>query len=118
MKSVFFTLTIFLTIMAKKCNAPKQGLPSCISKRIEEIKKQPQWNPPAEVYEYSYNGRRVFYFSSDCCDHYNTVVDENCNEVCAPSGGITGKGDGKCDDFKTNAKMVKLVWKDERTGTK
>ncbi len=114
MKSVLFTLTIFLAIAAKKCNKSKENLPACVQERIEEIKKQPPWNPRAEVYEYEYNGSRVYYISSDCCDNYNTVIDNNCNYLCSPSGGITGKGDGKCPDFQSSAKMIRLIWKDER----
>ena len=115
MKSYLFTLTILLTIVAQKCS--KQNLtkvPTCVQQKIDAIKKQPKWNPPAEVREYEYNGRRVFLFSSDCCDQYNTVVDVNCNYVCAPSGGLTGKGDRKCADFSEKAKEIRLVWKDER----
>ena len=116
MRSVLFTLTIFLAIAIKKCTEPKQDkIPACIQKRIDEIKKEARWNPPAEVYEYSYNGKTVYYFSSDCCDNFNSVVDENCNAICSPSGGYTGKGDGKCKDFNTTAKKIRLVWKDERT---
>jgi hypothetical protein len=70
--------------------------------------------PPAQVYEYIFNGKTVFLFSSNCCDQYNMAFDEKCNYVCAPSGGITGKGDGKCTDFNAVAKEIRLVWKDER----
>jgi len=33
--------------------------------------------------------------------------------LCAPSGGITGKGDGKCPDFNEKAGEGKLIWKKE-----
>jgi len=115
MKSLLLTLAIFLTMVAEKCKRDKEErVPVCIQQKIDQIKKEPKWNPPAEVHEYIYNDRRVFYFSSNCCDQYNMVYDENCNVVCAPSGGITGKGDGKCSDFNNNAKEVKLIWKDDR----
>jgi hypothetical protein len=113
MKSFFFTMVIFLTIAAEKCQK-ENSIPVCIQQKIDQIKKEPKWNPPAEVHEYSYNGKRVFYFSSNCCDQYNEVYDENCNYVCAPRGGDTGKGDMKCADFKENAKEIRLIWKDER----
>lgn len=90
------------------------GIPSCVQARIDEIKKQPRWNPPAKVEEYNYNGKRVFLFSSPCCDQYNIAVDDSCNQVCAPSGGMTGKGDRKCLDFGEKAKLVSVVWQDER----
>jgi hypothetical protein len=88
--------------------------PSCIQRRIDSIKQQPVWNPPAEVHEYEYNGKKVYLFSANCCDQFNTLMDANCNYVCAPSGGFTGKGDRKCNDFYDTAKHLRLVWKDER----
>ncbi|MGZ8537604.1 MAG: DUF6970 domain-containing protein [Flavisolibacter sp.] len=115
MKSVLFTVVIFLTIVAQKCTKQgDQSLPACIQSKIDQIKKEPKWNPPAEVYEYRYNGKRVYFFSSNCCDQYNVVYDEQCNPVCSPSGGLTGKGDMKCTDFNEKAQKVRLVWKDER----
>ena len=108
-------MKIFLVaLLALGVNTCKQPLPDCISKKIEEIKSQPVWNPPAQVDEYELNGKRVFLFSSPCCDQYNVVYDEHCNAICAPSGGITGKGDLKCADFAQQAKHIRLVWKDER----
>ena len=114
MKSFLFTLVIFLTIAAKKCGRQNESIPACIQQKIDQIKKEPKWNPPAEVHEYIYEGKGVFYFSSNCCDQYNVVYDENCNYVCAPSGGYTGKGDNKCPDFNDKAKEVRLIWKDDR----
>lgn len=115
MKSLLLTAIVVLVTAAQKCKKQNQDrLPACVQQKIEDIKKQPKWNPPAEVHEYLYNGKRVFYFSSPCCDQYNVVYDEDCNYICAPSGGYTGKGDKKCEDFESKAQHVKLVWKDDR----
>lgn len=115
MKSMLFTLVIFLTIAAQKCTKQQKSLiPSCIQQKNDQIKQQPKWNPSAEVYEYNYKGKRVFFFSGNCCDQYNEVYDENCKYICAPTGGINGKGDRKCQDFISTATKVKLIWKDER----
>jgi hypothetical protein len=65
---------------------------------------------PLRIDEYDYKGQRVFYVTEDCCDKYNTVYDENCNPLCAPSGGIAGTGDGKCPDFNSTAKLIKKIW--------
>jgi hypothetical protein len=123
---VLIGLIALVSITAKECSkrttAPQadvketnaQTLPSCIQQKIDSIKNQPKWNPPAEVNEYVYNGKTVYLFSADCCDQYNVVYDAQCNYVCAPSGGITGKGDRKCEDFNTAAKLIRVVWKDER----
>ena len=97
---------------AESANTDK--IPVCIQAKIDSITKLPTFNPPAEVTEYLYNEKRVFLFTADCCDFFNSVYDENCQYVCAPTGGITGQGDLKCKDFAKNANLVKVIWKDER----
>jgi hypothetical protein len=114
MKKLLLLSVLIAVLSSSTCNKAMVAVPPCIQTKINEIKMQAKWNPPAQVDEYLYNGKRVFLFTSDCCDQYNTAYDVECNVVCAPSGGITGKGDGKCADFAANAKHIRLVWKDER----
>ena len=120
MKFLLYYCAVWSGILACQRKMPPealaitQSIPACIQQKIDSIKQLPVWNPPAEVYEYSYGERTVFLFSADCCDRPSTAVDSNCNYVCAPSGGFTGKGDRKCVDFFEKAKLVRLVWKDER----
>ena len=106
---------LFVMLRSETCN--KEGnvkIPPCISEKIEAIKQLPRYNPPATVYRYSYKSQYVYLFSSNCCDQYNYLYDKNCTIICAPSGGITGKGDGKCPDFNTEATGQTLIWKDPR----
>ena len=110
----FITLLIVPFLFAGKCDKKEDAIPTCIQGRIDSIKALPRWNPPAQVDEYFYNGQRVFLFSSDCCDQYNYLYTETCDMVCAPSGGFTGAGDRKCQDFGQTAKHIRLVWKDPR----
>jgi hypothetical protein len=95
---------------SSRTGEPGGSIPACIKQQIEAIRKEPKRNPPAQVDEYIYNGKKVFLFSANCCDQYNMLYDSSCKIICAPSGGITGKGDGKCTDFSATAKYVKLVW--------
>ena len=105
-------LPLLLAVLSFQCN--KENVPSCIAVKITALKAKAKQNPPAEVTEYMYAGKKVYLFSADCCDQYNELYDENCNYICAPTGGITGKGDGKCADFATSAQLVRVVWKDNR----
>src|SRR6476661_10839321 len=114
MKSILFSLVITMTFAAKKCNQKhSNAIPPCIQERIDQLSKAPVRNPPAEVRAYDYHGQRVYYFNAPCCDPYDSVYDAQCRFICAPGGGFTGKGDGKCPDFD-QAKEVRVVWKDER----
>ncbi|MCC7302745.1 MAG: hypothetical protein IT233_08885 [Bacteroidia bacterium] len=65
---------------------------------------------PAYVTSYTYKGKRVFYFPDRCCDQQAEVWDEQCNLVCSPKGGFTGTGDGKCNDFFSEARDSAAVW--------
>src|SRR5437763_814749 len=118
MKSLL--LTGFIIAMVASCdkernsNSDHSSVPACIQTRIDDIKKQPKWNPPAEVNEYLYNGKKVYLFNANCCDQFITLVDDSCNPICAPSGGITGSGDRNCPDFYQKAHFIRLIWKDPR----
>lgn len=87
------------------------SIPVCVQKIIDERNKEIPPNPPVQIDEYLYNGKTVFLFTAQCCDFYNTLYDDSCKMICSPTGGITGKGDGKCADFLKMAKHVKLIWK-------
>lgn len=89
------------------------SIPVCVRKFIDSASKETPPTPPVQVDEYLYNGKKVFLFTAPCCDFFNTVYDENCKMICSPTGGITGKGDGKCEDFSAKAKHIKLIWKNK-----
>ena len=114
MKKIFL-LCFAMNLLFAGCKKNGQNTtPECIQKRIELIKSQPARNPPAEIHEYLYNGKTVYLLSADCCDQYDELLDANCNKLCSPSGGIDGKGDGKCADFVQKARHIRLLWKDDR----
>jgi hypothetical protein len=91
-----------------------ENVRSCIQEWIDVVKKETPWNPPAAVKEYRYNGKTVYLLSANCCDEYRTLIDGECNYICAPDGGISGKGDGKCVDFYEKAEFIRVVWQDGR----
>ncbi len=88
----------------------KDSIPVCIRKMIDAGNKEIPPNAPVQVDEYNYNGKTVFLLTAPCCDQFNTLYDDSCQMICSPSGGITGRGDRKCEDFSKTAKHIKLVW--------
>jgi hypothetical protein len=89
----------------------KDSVPACVRRMIDEGNSKTPSNAPTQVSEYLYKGKKVYLTTAPCCDQYNGLYDDNCQHLCAPTGGITGKGDGKCPDFSTTAKFVRLVWR-------
>ncbi len=116
----FLILLVFPFLSSSECGkktnkmateTTMDSIPVCVRKMIDERNKEIPPNPPVQVDEYLYNGKTVFLFTAPCCDFYNTLYDDSCKMICSPTGGITGKGDGKCADFSKTAKHVNLIWK-------
>ncbi len=108
---------MLMLLTAFQCHKePDNDVPACIKQKIAKLKMEPKTNPPARVYEYrdTTTGKKYYLFSAACCDQYDELYDALCHYVCAPSGGITGGGDGKCGTLKQRLVQIRLIWKDER----
>lgn len=88
--------------------------PTCVRDIINRIGAEPVRNPPGAVWQYTYNGRVVYYIPSHCCDIASELYDDQCNPICSPDGGISGRGDGRCTDFFKSRQAEQLIWKDSR----
>jgi hypothetical protein len=106
-KSIFTLCTLSALLSCEPINITP-GAPRCLKDLLRSSKPQ-----PTQISSYQYNGKTVYLVIPDCCDQYISLYDENCNFICAPSGGFSGKGDGKCPDFYDKASNPQLVWKAE-----
>ncbi len=117
MKNITKILSGFILFTLTICSCEKMDLkmdvPECIEIKIKEIKKEEVRNPPGKVFEWKVDGKTYYYITSDCCDQFNYLYDENCNEVCAPDGGFSGEGDGSCPQFNGQIQKT-LIWQDGR----
>jgi uncharacterized protein DUF6970 len=114
MKTFLITITCLIILNSCQKKSSTGSIPSCIQAKINELKSKPKYDPPAKVIQYEYNGKTVYYITSDCCDQYNMLYEDDCKYICAPDGGITGAGDGKCSDFHTKKTNEKIIWQDTR----
>jgi hypothetical protein len=113
MKKLYLIVFIILSLTCCEEENCEIDIPACIEKKIEEIKMEEVRNPPAQVWRWEVDEQTYYYITSDCCDQYNYLYDENCNVVCAPDGGISGMGDENCPDFVEQIEKT-LVWEDSR----
>ena len=115
MKARFLIIVVFVILMAGCSQTTQTGNPTWVDQLIEKYKSDPVGNPPQSIWRYEYNGQVVYYIPAQCCDMYSTLYDAGGNVMCAPDGGFTGKGDGKCADFFAERTNEQLVWQDART---
>lgn len=96
------------------CASTPAADPPWVGALITQMENGPVGNPPLSLWRYTYNGRTVYYLPPQCCDQYSALYDEKHNRICAPDGGMTGNGDGRCADFYQKRSAQKLLWQDKR----
>lgn len=85
---------------------------ACIADVIATASGGSPGNPAYSVYQCTYRGATAYYLPAQCCDQFSALVDSNCGVICAPDGGISGSGDGRCTDFDMTT--CTLLWRDPR----
>ncbi len=113
LKRTGILLLVYVVLMSCEDTNIDIDAPSCIEQKIEGIIDDPVTNPPAQVWRWEADGQIFYYITSDCCDQFNYLYNENCEIICAPDGGISGEGDGNCPDFTTEIEKT-LIWEDSR----
>jgi hypothetical protein len=68
-----------------------------IKARIARFEAQSPRDRTDLITKTEYKGKPAYLFQSLCCDQYDYLYDVNGNLICAPSGGIAGGGDGRCE---------------------
>lgn len=106
---LLLVLILFMSYHCKR-DTPLQDneeIPKCIQQKIADQ----QTKCLKKVVFYHFKDKNVYLFNrQECPDAYYFLYDKNCKKICAPKGGISGKGDGKCPDFQTKATKKGTVW--------
>ncbi len=118
MKHIIILFSILLPLFLISCapSTSPDGNPRWVQKLIATYQKDTVGNPPQSIWQYEYKDQTVYYVPPQCCDQFSKLYDANGKVICAPDGGFTGRGDGKCSDFFQVRKNEKLIWQDPRTG--
>jgi len=90
------------------------GNPPWLDQLILQFESAPIGNPPRAIWKYHFHGQTVYYTPPQCCDQFSVLYDSTGAVLCAPDGGFTGAGDGRCPDFFQKRTDETLVWMDPR----
>ena len=117
MKPLRLMLAIMFVFLAgcARSTPTQSGNPTWVDQLIAQFEREPVGNPPQSIWRYEYNGKVVYYVPAQCCDMRSTLYDADGKVICAPSGGITGRGDLRCPDFQAKRTGETLIWQDART---
>ena len=53
----------------------------------------------------------AYYVKAGCCDQFDPLIDARGVLVCYPSGGFSGRGDGKCPGALPPVSERREVWR-------
>ena len=110
-----FTVLILIILFFSCSHSTESANPAWVDQLIIKYENEPVGNPPQSIWRYEYKGQIVYYVPPQCCDQFSTLYYLNGNIRCAPDGGFTGTGDGRCPDFFTERTNERLIWKDTRS---
>jgi len=92
-KSILFLALITTITLFSSCKKIDKdlGTPNCLNSKITE-------HDATQVWKWESSQETFYLFFLGCCDQFDLLYDEDCNLVCAPSGGFSGGGDGTCSE--------------------
>lgn len=114
MKRLVLLAVVAVSLLGCAGSASQNGNPDWVNRLIAQFQSEPVGNPPQSIYRYDFNGNTVYYVPPQCCDQFSVLYDASGKVICAPDGGLTGRGDGRCADFSQAAKNKQLIWQDQR----
>jgi hypothetical protein len=91
--SVLLLIAVLIAIAAFRT----RELPTLLAWRLGLQSVSPDNNGPW-VYRVRYKGATAYLYQSGDADDYDTLYTAEGWEICKPSGGIEGNGDGSCPD--------------------
>ena len=115
---IVFALILAGVLLACGCShsaPPQSENPAWVDDLISNFQADPVGNPPQSIYRYDYEEQTVYYVPPQCCDQFSKLYDMNGSVICAPDGGLTGNGDGRCTGFFSESTNESLIWRDSRT---
>ena len=109
MKKIFVYGAAVILISCSSSKKADNDYPSWVKQTISSFEKD---NAHAQILEYSYNEKTVYYISNcyQCPDAMDIVYDRENNKLCE-FGGFAGRN--TCPDFAQKATNKKIVWQNK-----
>lgn len=98
-------------VAARQPEPPRPPLPAWLEAQIAAWEGQDaRYTEAYHVSRLQHKGATAYLVHAGCCDRFNTIYDANGRELCSPSGGHMGNGDGRCPTPEDPGTQRIRVW--------
>jgi len=98
-------------VAERKEAPPRPPLPAWLEVQVLAWERQSVSHADAlAVWRLQHDGATAYLVHAGCCDRYDTLYTAGGRELCSPSGGFSGAGDGKCPVPADPGTKPVLVW--------
>lgn len=102
-------------LMTDTRDSPDPDLPWWLKRRLKAWAREDGASPRVlSVWRLQHKGATAYLVHAGCCDRMNTLYSAYGFELCSPSGGFTGEGDGRCPTPEDPGTHRELVWEHPR----
>jgi len=117
-RSIIGVTWLILSVTSSSARSPTGHKSQWLQRLISQLQMEPMRSPPAKIVHYRHAGKSYYYLPPQCCDQFSTLYNSQGRVVCAPDGGYSGKGDGKCPPFVYDLLQAcnrgQVIWQDPR----
>lgn len=85
-------------------------MPKWLEAKLAEFERMPRDRQPIEVSVWMYKGQTVYLIVPKQADRYSELYDGRGKIIGHPSGGLRGRGDGRCRDFSKERRGGEVIW--------
>ncbi len=118
---IMYTVCASVLLFSLPVHAQNPMPPKWLQSLITRLQSEPVRNPPAKIIRYTQARRSYYYVPPAAGDQFSSLYNSTGKEICAPDGGLTGTGDGKCPSFVrkmlSSHEPEKVIWQDAREST-
>lgn len=98
-------------VAVRKPARPREPLPAWLERKVAQWERQGSDDvETVSVSRLQHKGATAYLFYANCCDQFNTLYDAEGRELCSPSGGLAGEGDGMCPAPEDPGTKQVTVW--------
>lgn len=100
--------TLFACAPSPQVSDASTTPPKWLQRMLQDAQNQP--HNTLAIYSIKHNGQTYYLRTPSCCDRFSELYNQQGQFICAPSGGFTGQGDGKCGGLDIREAPTRQIW--------